>query len=85
MSIRVDIQVNGHGGGYRYGCPHPLTIYMDIHTNIRADIRVKLCLLRTVRLGVFTISLKLFNISLNEPKQNIILSAREWWKKKYSS
>jgi len=42
---------------YPYGCPHPLIIYMDIHTDIRADVHVELSVLRIVRPGssnVFT-------------------------------
>jgi len=33
------------GREYSYGCPHHLTIYIDI----RADVRVELSVLRTVR------------------------------------
>ena len=33
-------------------CPHPMTIYMNIHTDIRADVRVELSVLRIVRPGM---------------------------------
>jgi len=37
------------GRGYPYGCPHRLSFYIDIHTDIRADVHVELSVLRTVR------------------------------------
>jgi len=33
--------------GYRYECPHPLNIYMNMRTDIRTNIRVELSVLRT--------------------------------------
>jgi len=52
--IRGYIEVNGHwAGGYPYGCPHPLTIYTNISTDIHADVRVELSILRTVRPGLW--------------------------------
>jgi len=45
------------GRGYPYERPHPLTIYMDFRKdirakNVRADVRVELSVLRTVRQGL---------------------------------
>jgi len=39
------------GCGHQYGYPRPVTIYLDIHTDIRADVHVKLSVLRTLRPG----------------------------------
>ena len=39
------------GRGYPYGWTHPLTIYIDIHKDIRGDVLVELSVLRTVRPG----------------------------------
>ena len=43
------LTVTGRGYPYRY--PHPPTTYMDIHTDIRADVFVELSVLKTVRPG----------------------------------
>jgi len=37
------------GRGYPYGCPHPITIYMDINPDIHVGVRAQISLLRTVR------------------------------------
>jgi len=47
----MDIQVNDQRGGHPYEYPRPITIYLDIHMDIGASIRVGLSVLRTVRQG----------------------------------
>jgi len=46
--------VSGHG--HPYGYPRPLSRYMDICTDIRADIHVELSVLRTVQPGVLPVA-----------------------------
>jgi len=58
--VRIMRQGHPHGYPYGYPCkwsrrrtsngyPRPMTIYLDIHTGFRADIRVELSVLRSVR------------------------------------
>ena len=39
------------GYGHLYGYPHSEAIYLDIHTDMRADVRFELSVLRRVRPG----------------------------------